>query len=200
MGEAAVQLNPELSAEIPSVLFALAVSLKHASRDYTRPHLNSVLVEGRGDKLVFVATDGHRLSKVTIPGRGDGTYLLPFEAVQNAHRALKALPKHLRSGGHVELTDTSIMWPTGRADYDPVDERFPPYEKVIPSDYAKRDASPTVGVNLPYLADLSAALPKGDKGAKPVRIHIGGPLDPVVIVSEYPDLGEVLAVVMPMRI
>ena len=68
----------EIEIEMSSLLQALKRVSYTASSDNSRYNLNNVLIEND----VMVATDGHRLSKCTIPFKVEGRVLLPLVACQ----------------------------------------------------------------------------------------------------------------------
>ena len=65
---------PELKAESKVALEGEALSrliartAYAASTEETRPQLNGVLIQGGGERVTFVATDGHRLARATRKG------------------------------------------------------------------------------------------------------------------------------------
>jgi DNA polymerase III sliding clamp (beta) subunit (PCNA family) len=200
---AILKLQPAtLSAPISFLIEVLPVLIRHASTDDTRPQLGCILATcDAGGRLRLVATDGHRLIRVDsrVDGPCDGPetdILIPLASAKRALSAIKALSKWLRADGHAEITATGISYPGGGAAWDVVDEQFPPYAKVIPVDYLTRETTGHIGVRVAYLGDLASIT--GGSGA--VRMHIGAPLDPIVLEVERPGLCEVLAVVMPMRV
>jgi DNA polymerase-3 subunit beta len=102
------------------------------SCDDTRPHLASMLIERRGDELVFVATDGHRLAKVCVPDDGeDFSVLVGRRTIESVERMLAVaggLVRLRREGDRLWFT-SGEEWVSGPI----VDAVFPSYEQVIPA-------------------------------------------------------------------
>jgi DNA polymerase-3 subunit beta len=128
------------------------------SNDETRPHLSSALFEWDGDAVRMVTTDGHRLSKVEVrvEGRhGTGSMLIPLKGVNELRRLCdEALGKH---GGDSE-PELKIVQAGPNAFFELpgfqfsvklVDAQFPPYQQVIPAEYAQH-------VKVPRLATADA--------------------------------------------
>src|SRR5262249_42360561 len=87
---------PELKADAKAALEGEALSrliartAYAASNEETRPQLNGVLIQGGGEQVVFVATDGHRLSRATrkgdFGGLGKEGLIIPTRALQAVSR------------------------------------------------------------------------------------------------------------------
>ena len=87
---------PELKAESKVALEGEALSrliartAYAASTEETRPQLNGVLIQGGGERVVFVATDGHRLARATrkgdFGGLGKDGLIVPTRALQAVSR------------------------------------------------------------------------------------------------------------------
>jgi DNA polymerase-3 subunit beta len=128
------------------------------SNDETRPHLSSALFEWDGDAVRMVTTDGHRLSKVEVrvEGRhGTGSMLIPLKGVNELRRLCdEALGKH-GGDGEPELKivqagpNAFFELPGFQFSVKLVDAQFPPYQQVIPAEYAQR-------VKVPRLATADA--------------------------------------------
>lgn len=103
------------------------------SCDDTRPHVNSMLLRATGEKLVLVATDGHRMAMADLrwPGQFESDLLIPQNAITVIAKLLSgsasariAVTKPI---AHV-LASGSIL------SVKLVDATFPPFEQIIPRD------------------------------------------------------------------
>ncbi|GBD06567.1 DNA polymerase III subunit beta [bacterium HR21] len=131
-GEEVPESVLELGAEavehiVRSVLFA-------ASDDPLRPALTGVLFEGKPHELCVVATDGYRLSRLRIPleTATAGTCLVPANTVELLRHARE--PVRMGWNEHVVAFSTAELTIVGRL----LQEKFPAYEQVIPSQTTKR--------------------------------------------------------------
>ena len=80
-----------------------------------------------------------------------------------------------------------------------IDGEFPNTDKVIPA--ADKKPTATFGVNLKYLAACYKAVVEfGGKQHTNVKIEIFGELEPIRLTYSNPDTGELLAVIMPVRL
>ena len=205
------------------LLAALQHAAKHASQDFTRPHIAGALIEIRCGKLVLVSTDGHRLLKATINAATDlapdavVTLLAAHSSIIQLVSALKCHAKADPSMLAVVDATSSLLTLTTMGHgqttcVQAVQEQFPPYAKVIPAHAitgradGDNDAGPSGcgmphGVEASYLADAAmacAAIAPGSKH-KPVRIVVGGALNPLSFYAENED-ATCLVVVMTVRI
>ncbi|HTQ03365.1 MAG TPA: DNA polymerase III subunit beta [Polyangiaceae bacterium] len=114
------------------------------SNDETRPHLSSALFEWDGEWVRMVTTDGHRLSKVEarIEGRhGTGNMLIPLKGVNELRRLCDEASS---KGDAAELKivqsgpNAFFELPGFQFSVKLVDAQFPPYQQVIPQEYAQR--------------------------------------------------------------
>lgn len=112
------------------------------SKDETRPHLNSALLEWDNEKVRMVTTDGHRLSKMEMPSGGAlaGTaVLIPLKGVGELRRLCDEVAKRkseepteikvLKSGANAFFELTGY-----RFSVKLMDAAFPPYQQVIPKE------------------------------------------------------------------
>ncbi len=106
-----------------------------------RYYLNGVLLEFSEDALTAVATDGHRLSRFTVPISGDLSggleqLILPAKTVLELRRLLPDADEMLefRAG------DRSIVAKFGATELSSklVDGKYPEYERVIPKGLPRR--------------------------------------------------------------
>ena len=109
------------------------------SRDELKPSLLGVLFQFQEDGLKAVATDGHRLAKHTRTDYGDGGYkgdnIIPVKFLNILHSyldgddmiTLKVSDNHIMMDSQETALYTRI-----------IDERFPDYDSVFPTDNDKR--------------------------------------------------------------
>ncbi len=154
------------------------------STEETRPILNGVLWELRPDEMRMVATNGHRLAKMSIPrsgGGGEGDLIVHPKAlalVQKLFRPEEEVEiaksdNHLGfRGGNVQIYTRLIEGP------------YPNYEQVIPKDNDK--------VLVADKAALTGAIRRMSIVASDqthrIRMSIGGPM--MKFSVQTPDLGE----------
>jgi DNA polymerase-3 subunit beta len=109
-----------------------------ASRDEYRPAMTGMLLECDTQRLTAVTTDGYRLVKMTIDA-ADGQHIadkktdviIPVRAIELLKRVDGNL-SILLSPTHAKFTTASATVITRI-----IDERFPPYQSVIPNDNDK---------------------------------------------------------------
>ena len=187
---------------------ALRAVLPAASKDKTRPHLAGVLLAFEERALEVVATDYHRLHRVTVewPAAAEaarpGRLLVPRAAAEGLVKALGTAKAC--EGLTIAIGATGAALSDGRTLPFPaadVDE-FPPHKRVIPAFDPKAAGGCVVGFNPAYLAEAAEAA--AAIGANSVKVQLAGALDPALCVATATgDGGCVLrldAVVMPMQI
>jgi DNA polymerase-3 subunit beta len=122
-----------LSRMIKKVLFAV-------SRDETRPALNGILWHSSEEGLNMVATDGHRLAKITrndlkLSGPGKDI-IVPPKVLENLVRLMGEEPGEVgiivNEGSIIFIIEGAIL--TSRLLEGP----YPNYEQVIPKDNSKQ--------------------------------------------------------------
>lgn len=173
----------------------------------TRYYLNGALFVLRPDSMSLVATDGHRLALITIPGEtgvaAEEKVLLPKKALNELNRLLAvAAPKDERSdeaaGDEAPAQsekDTSITFERGenhlfftlgdrRLFSRMIDAQFPAYDRVIPKNNDK---------SVEFERDrLMAAIRRvsllSNERSRAIRFAIGD--GKVEVMSNSPDLGE----------
>ncbi len=143
------------------------------SCDDTRPHLASMLIERRRGELLFVATDGHRLARVSVPDDGaEFAVLVGRRTVESVERMLAV------DGGLVRLRrESDRVWFTSGDEWvsgPVVDAVFPSYEQVIPA---------RAGGNLTMTTtELAAAIRAvAAKGTPTVRLRLDGAASSVTL-------------------
>ena len=107
------------------------------SNDELRPAMTGLFVKISSKEIVFVGTDGHRLTTFThmfTKEQEDVTHtmILPFKVV-NMLKAL--LAKSSSESVHIEFNPTQALFLFEHVELSCrlIDERFPDYEKVIPN-------------------------------------------------------------------
>ncbi len=105
------------------------------STEESRPILNGVLWELRGDRMRMVATNGHRLAKIDVPVAGQNGHsedlIIPPKALEQLRRLFPAEEDLEIARGENHLGFRSPL----TAVYTRLIEGpYPPYEQVIPRD------------------------------------------------------------------
>jgi DNA polymerase-3 subunit beta len=126
------------------------------SNDETRPHLSSALFESEGEWVRMVTTDGHRLSKteVRVEGRQTaGNMLIPLKGVNELRRLCDEVAGKADGAAELRIVQAGpnayFELPGFQFSVKLVDAQFPPYQQVIPQEYAHR-------VKVPRLATAEA--------------------------------------------
>lgn len=110
------------------------------SNDETRPALNGVLWQTKGEKMTMVATDGHRLSRVVtenkkLKGLNDDVIIPP--------KVLDLIPKFIKD----DITEIGIIFEENRIIFNMsdivitsrlIEGPYPNYEAVIPTQADKK--------------------------------------------------------------
>ena len=123
----------ELASMIRKTTFA-------CSDDETRPALNGVLWQTKGDKMMMVATDGHRLAKVAVENKKlKGLY----DDVIIPPKVLNLIPKFLdgkKSEVGVIFGENNIIFNLGDIILTSrlIDGPYPNFEQVIPESSDKK--------------------------------------------------------------
>ncbi len=179
-GQADFEVNAaDLGRLIHQTIYATA-------RENSRYAINGVLLERDGNKLVVVATDGHRLALA----RGDckarekdaRSAIVPTKALNMLLRLLDDGEQTVR----VKLADNQILFATESAVLcsNLVEGNFPPYKDVIPRD---SDRKATLHTDTLASAVRRAALLTNEesKGVK-LGFATGG----LKLSSRAPEMGE----------
>jgi DNA polymerase-3 subunit beta len=114
----------------------LATTAPCVSTEETRYYLNGVFLANRGGALVAVATDGHRLAKITadlpedMPERAEG-WIIPRQAVKLMQAMLGNRPAGAVT---VALSDFRMALTVGPVSLHTrlIDGTYPEYDRVIP--------------------------------------------------------------------
>jgi DNA polymerase III subunit beta len=105
------------------------------STEESRPVLNGVLWELRDGEMRMVATNGHRLARMTIPAgpslETTAQLIVPPSALQQVQRLFKEedVVRVARSGNHLGFSSDEIEVYTRL-----IEGTYPNYEQVIPKD------------------------------------------------------------------
>jgi len=105
------------------------------STEESRPILNGVLWELRGDRMRMVATNGHRLAKIEVPVAGQNGHsedlIIPPKALEQLRRLFPAEEDLEIARGENHLGFRS---PLTAVFTRLIEGPYPPYEQVIPRD------------------------------------------------------------------
>jgi hypothetical protein len=185
---------------------AVKAALPFARKNPERPEARVLLrARSRGEQrsLIVVATDGHRLIRVTLPLFCAAEFSI-LVTVASLKQFVKVVPLGdmavctLDGEGHVTFPSGSIQLAAAPESEDLV---FPPFEAIIPElrvaeDKEQRTVEP-VGINPGYLAEIANA-------AKILGVNlgmqVGAPLDPIRFDGYHSGSLDVLFIQMPMRI
>jgi DNA polymerase III subunit beta len=172
--------------EIPAHAFADLVQKTafSVSADEARVNLNGVLFECDGRTGTMVSTDGHRLTKLSVPLSGpklDKGVIIPRKGMLEAKRVLE------RISGSVEIafSDTHLFV---RAESLSLSIKlnqvtFPPYKAVIPTSHQKAAQMPREDL----LSALRRAEVMAPEKTATVRLKLSnGQLE---LTADNPDLG-----------
>lgn len=184
----------------------LKAALTWACKDPTRFHLNGLCVDGAS----LVATDGHRLLKITGGGPGGGapSFIVPDVALSAACKlaGAKGMIEIVApvDGAGVLRAYADLGPLIGAIDYKPIDSKFPPYEQVIPTISEGVDPIVAHTLNPLYIAamaDVCVALDgKAYLATHGVDLRTcTGAIDPVAYTYQSRDGAVVTFVIMPIR-
>jgi DNA polymerase-3 subunit beta len=129
--------------ELESALLAEMIdrTLYATSTDETRYNLNGVFMESEADRICFVATDGHRLARVSKPLPGPAGFLasgiiVPRKGVAEMRKLCDETEGRLEVG----LGDGFLMLrcPDRLLSCRLIDGEFPNYRQILPKDHVHR--------------------------------------------------------------
>lgn len=186
----------------------MADALAHcmAVKDATRYYLHGICLENTGEGLRALATDGHRMGRLSLhpllidsvtaaPITGDFSHILPVEAVQWLAKlpAKYDYPELL----NIEIENTQVTLTTllGKqsAIFTLVDGQFPEWRRVWP-----QAVPATIALNALYLKDVAQAVKKAcDKKMPQISLGISNHTQAAYISTPDSDLDYI---VMPMRL
>jgi DNA polymerase III subunit beta len=167
----------ELHRMIAHVAFAV-------STEETRPILNGVLWQLRDGEMRMVATNGHRLAKMTLPRATTGAtadLIVHPRALQQVEKLFKADDEVevARSENHLGFRGQGVQIYTRL-----IEGPYPNYEQVIPKD---NDKTMIVDKGAFNGAIRRMAIVASDQTHR-IRMSLGGPM--VRFSVQTPDLGE----------
>lgn len=167
----------ELQRLISHVSFA-------ASTEETRPILNGVLWQLGEGEMRMVATNGHRLAKMTLPREGEGravgdliVHPKALGQVQRLFGGAEAV-EVARSENHIGFRSESVQVFTRL-----IEGPYPNYEQVIPKD---NDKNLVADKGALQAAVRRMAIVASDQTHR-IRMSLGGPM--LRFSVETPDLG-----------
>lgn len=199
---------------IQSETFCRAIEAVHrcASKDESRPHLNSILLEVNGQEVRAVTANGHMVAvyheEQSSENKKDRFLLNPDGAI-DAARAVKKFGKrwpHIPGGPDITLKagkrqvvlsyqeETIIGIST-------VDEDFPPIEKVIPKTGREpKFKDNIIGLKASIVIKAMQCFTSFSGGSDFLYWDFGTELDPICVFKRYVDYSATLMVViMPAR-
>ena len=154
------------------------------STDEARVNLNGVLFECDGVTGTMVSTDGHRLTKFSLPLAGpklDRGIIIPRKGMLEIKRVLDRLQGEVGlavDGQHIFVQAQELTLSVKLNNVV-----FPPYEKVIPTDYKRR----VVALRDELIDALRRAEVMAPEKTATVRVQIDkGSLQ---LTADNPDLG-----------
>jgi DNA polymerase III subunit beta len=179
-GESAWKITgAELSQMISHVAFAV-------STEETRPILNGVLWQLGDGEMRMVATNGHRLSKMTLAREAQtsgaaGDLIVHPKALQQVEKLFKPedVVEVARSENHLSFRGEGVQIFTRL-----IEGPYPNYEQVIPKDNDKFMVVEKASLNG---AIRRMAIVASDQTHR-IRMSLGGPM--VRFSVQTPDLGE----------
>lgn len=135
----AVNTKKEIRLAGPDLVKMITKSTFAVSDDDTRPALNGVLWQTKGEKMQMVATDGHRLAKVAV----DNVKLRGLnEDVIIPPKALNLIPKLLNDAGAeigIIFGENNIVFNLGSIVLTSrlIEGPYPNFDQVIPKEHDK---------------------------------------------------------------
>lgn len=132
--------TPSQSFEAQPLLAALADVAHAMSTDDSRPHLCGTLVTIASGVLTSVATDGHRLAVSRHALASDGE---PVKVLLHKDFAAALRARPVTSFGVVKVALPAQTWvvaqgPGFSVRAQPIDQAFPSYEQVVPTEHDRR--------------------------------------------------------------
>lgn len=186
----------------PALLRSCAPAM---SNEETRYYLNGVHIFEKDGRLVYEATNGHMLVRITsfLEQENDLTGLniiIPDFFVKELGK-----PSFLRGFGViglewvdavVEAQTISIEMPEGIASNKLIDGTFPESDKVFPAHRKGVNATPDLALNLEYVGKIAKSAKAFDNFCAQIAINDNtGP----IYLSQKSERGEWEALLMPMR-
>jgi DNA polymerase-3 subunit beta len=136
----AVNLKKQVKVDAEMLINMITRTTFACSRDETRPALNGVLWQTKGDRMTMVATDGHRLARVTsenktLKGLNDDIIIPP--------KILDLIPKFIDDDAEavgIIFEENRIIFNLGDIVISSrlIEGPYPNYEAVIPAGTDKK--------------------------------------------------------------
>ena len=136
----AVNLKKQVTVEAESLIKMITRTTFACSRDETRPALNGVLWQTKGDRMTMVATDGHRMARVAtenkmLKGLNDDVIIPP--------KVLDLIPKFIGDSEEtigIIFEENRIIFNLGDIVVGSrlIEGPYPSYDAVIPTGSDKR--------------------------------------------------------------
>jgi DNA polymerase-3 subunit beta len=154
------------------------------SGEETRPVLNGVLWQVRGDEMRMVATNGHRLAKMGLQlevGAGEEDLIVPPKALQQVERLFDAEDQL-----EIARSESHLGFRTGRSEVYTrlIEGPYPNYEQVLPKSHDKECVADR--------AELTGAIKRmaivASDQTHRVRLSFGP--EKLALAVQTPDLGE----------
>lgn len=158
--------------EARDLLAGLQCTSYAASKDVARPHLNGVFLQHDGEKLIAVATDGHRLAVHDFGNVGaeldelkDGV-ILGRDGVLSLQAILRSRDGDVTIGVgrtvSASIGSTQLIFPV-------LDGSFPDYRQVIP----RKDTGDTITASVKDILDAIAdVVPTVQRNTPIARMHM----------------------------
>lgn len=164
----------------------IAMTIFATARENSRYAINGVLVEREGNKLVVVATDGHRLAMARGSCKAATSETRAAIVPTKALNLLLRLFDDAEQTVKVKIVDNQILFATDEAmlSSNLVEGNFPPYKDVIPKD---GDKKATLDTDVFISAVRRAALLTNEE-SKGVRMAFGE--SGLKLSSRAPEMGE----------
>lgn len=165
-------------------LTALRHTLPAISNDYTRPHINSLLLSSEGK---MVSTDGHRLhsAKFDWPGRDVIIRQVAVGLMKKAFDTSETIEIYM-DDHRVGMRVVCGMW---TIETRLIQDQFPPYDQVIPKDF---DFEVELNTRI-LIESINVLLSSKDVGA---RITVNGV---VSLQTNTLGVGEIETIVDPLK-
>lgn len=202
---------------------ALAAVLLSVGKDMTLPVLQTVKVDVNAHAVTLTSTDRYRLTRVTVPVKGDDqeqpvapfTVLLPTKLVKRMHGIVKAVkvatgePFTLTHGPALDGVRFAALWSGASVAGMTYTDVYPQVDRIIESAGLSNGTTSmpdrlTVGIDPRYLADL-CKMPRESSGSgksrrpEPVKLSIGDPGKPVLAKWEL-NGASYTHILMPVRL
>ena len=136
----AINVKKQVKVEAALLIKMITRTTFACSRDETRPALNGVLWQTKGDRMTMVATDGHRLARVvtenkTLKGLSEDVIIPP--------KVLDLIPKFIKADTDaigIIFEENRIIFNVGDIVVSSrlIEGTYPNYDAVIPTSSDKR--------------------------------------------------------------